>query len=200
MKPKPRLPGVRELNALLREFETILAPAVPDPGFLEQHRRLLAEFGKIHSDWEKRQISVAEGFNVLRTMRLTRKELCHSDILAWLLDHRLDGFGTHAQGKCGFRLFLERLDLPREFARADYRVVREACGQDSRLDILVEARQQFIIGIENKVESNEIVSLQDGEDQTKREWADLERRGKQLHVPTSRIKALFLTPGQELPR
>ena len=112
---------------------------------------------------------VADNFNLLHTMRLTRKELCHSDILAWLLDHRLEVFGTHAQCKLGFCLFLQRLDLPRGYAKADYQVVREASGKEARLDIIIQAPGQFVIGIENKVDS------QEGEDQTQREWADLKR-------------------------
>jgi hypothetical protein len=162
--------------------------------------RLLAEFEKIHAAWAEDQISKAEGFNILRTMRVTRKELCHSDVLAWLLDHRLDGFGTHAQGNCGFRLFLQRLHLPQKFAEADYRVSREASGEESRLDILIEAERQFVIGVENKVASEKMRALNNGRDQTRREWADLKRRGKELRVPTSRIKAFFLTPDEQPPR
>lgn len=191
---------VGELNTLLREFEATFAPATPEPKLFQQRRRFLQQFGEVHTLWEKRQISDAEDFNVLRTMRLTRKELCHSDILAWLLDHRLDGFGTHAQGKRGFQLFLKRLDLPTELAKANYRVAREVSGEESRLDILIEAKGQFIIGIENKVGAEEIVALEDGKYQTQREWADLKRRGKELHVPSCKIKAFFLTPDNQRPR
>jgi hypothetical protein len=191
---------VRELNTLIREYERTLAPAAPAAKLFEQHQRLLHEFEKIHKVWEQRQISVAEGFNILRTMRLSRKELCHSDILAWLLDHRLDAYGTHAQGNRGFRLFLQMLGLPLRFAKANYRVAREVSGLRSRLDILVEADGQFIIGIENKVASSEMLALEDGEHQTQCEWDDLKRRGKKLGVRDSGIKAYFLTPDNQPPR
>ena len=191
---------VRDLRALLREFETTFSHQTLELNQFKQHRGLLRGFTEIHHAWERGQIFVAEDFNVLRTMRLTTKELCHSDILAWLLDHRLNGFGSHSQGKCGFRLFLKALALPAEFADADYRVAREASGKDSRLDILIEADRNFIIGIENKVTSHEILGLEDGKDQTEREWADLERRGEALHVRHGRIRGLFLTPDNQTPR
>ena len=185
---------IRGLNTLLNDFQTTFVARTPDSGNIEQHQQLLAEFGRMQAVWKKEQVLVAENFNLLRILRLTRNELCHSDILAWLLDHRLE-VGTHAQGNCGFRLFLQRLDLPLKYADADYRVVREASGQEARLDILIEADRQFIIGIENKVDSEE------GEDQTSREWADLERRGKELQVPkANKIEAYFLTPDEIEPR
>jgi hypothetical protein len=191
--------AVRELNTLIREFEATLVPATPAAKLFEQHRRLLQEFEEIHSLWEKRQVSVAEDFNVLRTLRLSRNELCHSDILAWLLDHRLHAFGTHAQGNCGFRLFLQSVHLPPGFAKANYRVDREVSGKDARLDIRIEAARQFVIGIENKVGSKEMMGLEDDDVQTRREWADLQRRGRELHVPTKSIKAFFLTPDNQRP-
>jgi hypothetical protein len=179
---------IREFSAFIREFQTRFVPLTSDPYLIAQHQHLLAEFKRPQAAWKKRQVLVAENFNLLRTMRLTRNELCHSDILAWLLDHHLE-IGTHAQGKLGFSLFLLNLDLPLKYAETDYRVVREASGQEARLDIIIEAKGQFVIGIENKVDSEE------GDDQTPREWADLERRGKQLLVPrTNKIEAFFLTP------
>jgi hypothetical protein len=191
--------AVSGLKALLGDFERMFAQKAPELEQFRQNRALLREFGEIHQSWERSQFYVAEDFNILRTMRLTTKELCHSDILAWLLDHRLDGFGTHAQGRCGFRLFLEAVGLPVKFAEEDYRVAREVSGKKSRLDIVIEAEGEFIIGIENKVTSQEILGFEDGEDQTKREWDDLLRRGDKLRVQRSGIKALFLTPDSQAP-
>jgi hypothetical protein len=178
------------LNALLREYHSKFAPATAEPTLTAQHKQLLTDFEREHATWKKDQVLIAEDFNILHTMRLTRKELCHSDILAWLLDYRLEVFGTHAQGKSGFRLFLQRLGLPLHYTKADYRVFREAPGEESRLDILIEAERQFVIGIENKVDAEE------GEDQTRREWADLVRRGKKQSVLPSRVDAFFLTPDE----
>jgi hypothetical protein len=185
---------LREFDALLREFEARFAPQTPELKLIAQHHRLLTDFESAHAVWKEEQISVAEDFNILRTMRLSRKELCHSDILAWLLDHRLEVFGTHAQGKSGFRHFLQRLDLPLQYAQADYRVSREASGVDSKVDILIEAERLFVIGIENKIDSEE------GDDQTRREWADLVRRGKKLFAPPSSVKAFYLTPYRLVPQ
>lgn len=71
------------LNALLREFHAKFAPATPEPTLIAQHQRLLTDFEREHATWKKDQVLTAEDFNILHTMRLTRKELCHSDILAW---------------------------------------------------------------------------------------------------------------------
>jgi hypothetical protein len=192
--------SVAGLRTLLGEFERKFGSKVAVPNQFKQNRALLSEFQAIRRAWEKRQVYEAEGFNVLRTMRLTTKELCHSDVLAWLLDHRLDGFGTHAQGNCGFRFFLKALGLPLEFAKHDYRVAREVSGKDSRLDIVIEAEGKFVIGVENKVTSHEILGFEGERDQTEREWADLLRRSENLHVPRGGIKAFFLTPDIESPR
>ena len=191
--------SLRELKALLSEFERTVTHQAPELKQSEQNKALLGEFQRVHRVWERRQVYEAEDFNVLRTMRLTTKELCHSDILAWLLDHRLDGFGTHAQGKCGFRLFLKAVGLPAEFADADYRVAREVSGREARMDIVIEAERNFIIGIENKVTSHEILGLDDGEHQTQCEWRDLVRRADMLYVRHGRVKPLFLTPDSQRP-
>jgi hypothetical protein len=188
---KARLIG---LGGLLLEFQARFGPAPPTPVACAQHQRLLTDFKRAHSVWKKEQVSVAEDFNILRTLRLTRKELCHSNILAWLLDHRLEVFGTHAQGKRGFRLFLQRVGLPLQYAEADYRVVREPRGEESRLDILIEADGQFVIGIENKVDAKE------RKDQTYDEWADLKRWRQKLLVPRSKVAAFFLTPEELEPQ
>ncbi len=145
--------------------------------------QLLDEFDDQQDGWREQQKLRADDFNILRTMRLGRKEFCHSDILAWLLDSA----ETHAQGNLGFRLFLKELNLPAEFAGKNYKVIREMSGDESRLDIVVESEGEFIIGIENKIDSEE------GKDQTKREWNDLERRKKSLQIPTE-IVAFYLTP------
>jgi len=185
---------------LLGEFERRFGSKAAAPNRFAENRALLSEFQAIRCAWEKRQVYEAEGFNVLRTMRLTTKELCHSDILAWLLDHRLDGFGTHAQRNCGFRLFLEAVGLPVKFAEQDYRVAREVSGQDSRLDIVIEASGEFMIGIENKIGSQETLGFGDEKDQTEYEWDDLMRRAKKLQVPDSKITAFFLTPDFQSPQ
>ncbi len=80
----------RESIALLNEFQARFGAATSEPKLIEQHQRLLVEFESAHAVWKKDQFLVAENFNILNTLKLTRKELCHSDILAWLLDPRLE--------------------------------------------------------------------------------------------------------------
>ena len=179
---------IQEWDALLHEFEVVLT--IPDSQ--SEFEELLKGFDHIHATWQEEQKSCADGFNILETLGITRKELCHSDVLAWLLDHRIDGYGTHCQGNLGFSLFLKELKLPNEYASVNYQVIREHRGQESRLDIVIEAVGQFIIGIENKVDS------QEGEDQTKHEWADLQSR-KATSNPNAKLTALFLTPDKTTP-
>lgn len=177
-----------EWENLLREFEKLTAPVNSELQLVPQLKQLLDDFGAQQNGWRKEQKLRADDFNILRTMRLTRKELCHSDILAWLLDP----MGSHAQGELGFLLFLRELNLPEEFASKHYRVIRELAGEESQLDIVIEAEGGFIIGIENKIDSEE------GDNQTKREWNDLERRRTALSIHTE-IIAFYLTPDEAKP-
>ena len=110
-------------DALLREFEAV--STVPDSK--SDIEDLLKGFDHIHTTWQKEQKACADGFNILQTLGVTRKELCHSDVLAWLLDRRIDGYGTHCQGNLGFSLFLKELNLPDQYANADYRVNHCKC-------------------------------------------------------------------------
>jgi hypothetical protein len=160
----------------------------------EEHRAfesLLAGLQEALVAWRMGQESTADDFNILAVMRLSGNELRHSMVLAWLLDHDLARLGTHAQGRLGFRLFLEELGLPVPYADAPYWVRREVAGDESRVDIEVAARDRFLIWIENKIWSSE------GNDQTHREWSDLVRRAEQIGVPgdlsAGPVHALFLT-------
>src|SRR5665811_975561 len=88
-----------------REFEADLA---------ETHsiRNVLDGFHATREQYRKVRSSSADDFNILEVLQLARKELHYSKVLAWLLDHDLFGFGTHAQGPLGFQIFLEVLGLP----------------------------------------------------------------------------------------
>jgi hypothetical protein len=178
---------VQALRALLTEFKSQFE-AAEETGVIPRHENTLTEFEREHTAWKKTQTLLAEDFNLFTAMRLTRKELCHSDMLAWLLDHRLEAFGTHAQGNAGFTLLLQKLGLPSVYAKTNYRVYREVAGKESILDIVIECEKRFVIGIENKVDARE------GDDQTLREWADMTRRATTNHTPASRMHAFFLTP------
>ncbi|HPD17122.1 MAG TPA: PD-(D/E)XK nuclease family protein [Planctomycetota bacterium] len=163
----------------------------------EDHREfgeLLDGFERAIAAWRDAQKATADDFNLLSVLKVAGDELRHSRVLAWLLDHDLLRLGTHAQGNLGFRLFLEELALPREYANGGYRVHREVAGDESRVDLEVAARGRFLLWIENKIWSAE------GEAQTHREWDDLQRRAAQLGVPADRVHALFLTLGGSPPQ
>jgi len=146
--------------------------------------------------WAEGQRRSADNFNLFEVMEVENDEVCHSKILAWLLDHRIER-GTHAQGNLGFRLFREEIKLELEeecdgrvASYADepnYWVHREVSGIEARVDIEIAARSKFLIHIENKILSAE------GVHQTEREWKDLQARRKELVVPETACHAIFLT-------
>jgi hypothetical protein len=148
--------------------------------------QLLNEYEPACERWRQNQEATADDFNLLDVMNLTGDELRHSMLLAWLLDHRLNHYGTHAQRSLGFRLFLEEFKLPVAWALKSYSVYREVSGFRSRIDVRIQAPGSFIIDIENKIWSDE------GDDQTIREWEDLQERAKALNI--SSVYAIFLTP------
>lgn len=157
----------------------------------EHIRALLAGYNETVERHQRQQEQVADDFNLLDVMRLTGKEIRHSMVLAWLLDHDLRKLGTHAQGNLGFRLFLSEfseLRLPLDYADCRYWVRREVPGDESIVDVEIACRGRFLIHIENKIWSGE------GANQTGREWGDLLRRAKDLNVSAPNIHALFLTP------
>jgi hypothetical protein len=154
----------------------------------DQFHALLDGYYESAERYRLQQEQAADDFNLLDVMRLTGKEIRHSMVLAWLLDRDMRNLGTHAQGTLGFRLFLEELNYPVEYADGKYWVNREVAGDESIVDIEIGSRGRFLIHIENKIWSCE------GTDQTDREWSDLQRRARDLNVNTPDIHALFLTP------
>ncbi|HEV3143299.1 MAG TPA: PD-(D/E)XK nuclease family protein [Gemmataceae bacterium] len=151
-------------------------------------RALLDGYSEAAERNRQRQEQVAVDFNLLEVMNLTGKEIRHSMVLAWLLDHDMRKLGTHAQGNLGFCLFIYEFGLPIEYAACKYWVRREVVGDESIVDVEVACRDRFLIHIENKIWSSE------GIDQTDREWSDVQRRAAELNVIQSHIHGLFLTP------
>jgi hypothetical protein len=160
----------------------------------ERFSDLLTGYGEVMERHRQRQEQFADEFNLLDVMKLTTKEVRHSMVLAWLLDHDLRKLGTHAQGSLGLRLFLSEFGLPAHYADCNYWVRREVAGDDSIVDVEVACRGQFIIHIENKIWSHE------GTDQTDREWLDLRRRAADLAVADRYVHALYLAPHGAEPR
>ncbi len=76
---------------------------------------------------------------------------------------------------------------PLSYAEEPYWVACEVSGDESRVDIEIAARENFVIHIENKILSVE------GPEQTKREWDDLEKRRRELGISESNAHAIFLT-------
>ena len=180
---KHQAASVKEWQKLLGEFGSLPVHDDTESDFVPEIKRLLEDFEGHLNGWREEQKIRADDFNFLRTMRLSRKELYHSDILAWLLDPD----ESHAQGSVGFRLFLVEMNLPEYYANEKYHVIRELSCHESRIDIVIEAEGEFIIGIENKIDA------QEGVTQTESEWSDLQRRKKSMSGQT-KVTALFLTP------
>ena len=159
--------------------------------------RLLPEFFRGYHEalerWRHQQEDSADDFNILEVLRLTGNEIRHSMLLAWLLDWDMTALGTHAQGNLGFRFFLEEFAMPAWYAEGKYRVQREVSADDSTIDVEVAERRRFVVHIENKIWSGE------GDDETNREWQDLQKRAEHLECPES-CHAFYLTPDGTKPR
>jgi hypothetical protein len=186
-------PSTARFRRLLERFvePRDLADAANLTHAAEDHkciRALLEGYNETVERYRHQQEQVADDFNILDVMRLTGKEIRHSMVLAWLLDHDFRRLGTHAQGNLGFRLFLDEFDLPIDYADCRYWVRREVAGDESIVDVEVGYRSRFLIHIENKIWSCE------GTDQTHREWCDMQCRAAELSVSAPHIHALFLTP------
>lgn len=176
---------VRQLRSLMHGYTTALVSSCFRQDML--FRDLFDNFRATFRNWQKSEKTAASGFNLLDTLQISNDEVRHSMMLAWLLDHRIERAGTHAQGSLGFRLFLDELELNSRYSQRQYWVSREVCGSSSRVDIEIAAPSDFIIHIENKIYSEE------GPDQSDREWADLLRRAFEIRVKRNRIHAIFLT-------
>jgi len=201
MTPESNVPGieVQQLQDLLEGFGAAYAFAAP-PGAGDARKALasfpplLEGFDATIEQWKEDQRATADDFNLLEVMQLTKKEIRHSMILAWMLDHDLTRLGTHAQGDIGFRLFVTEVGLPADYAAGrPYRVRREVPSDESRMDIEIAERGRFLIHIENKIGSGL------GHRQLERQWSDLEKRARTMGVPTSSAHLLFLTPDGRKP-
>ncbi len=183
--------SLSKLKSLLDEFTAKQADVdlIPNPIF----QRLLTGLKQNLLTLRKSQEKSANDFNLLDTLQISGDEVKHSMMLTWLLDHRIEQAGTHAQGNLGFQFFLKEIGLNENYAKTNYWVMREVCGEESRVDVEIAARGEFIIHIENKIYSEE------GNDQTAREWRDLQRRAHELGVGQGKMHGIFLTLRGEKP-
>lgn len=148
---------------------------------LAEMQAFLATFEDAHRRvWRSRV-----DFNVFDLLSVVTNEVCHSRVLAWLLDAE----SGHGQGDLFMQTFAEllRLDLPPQ-AFARYQVRTELVGAESIIDVTVFQRGEFLIYVENKILAAE------GIQQVDREFRDMRRLGAVLHVPQDRQFAIFLTP------
>ncbi|MFP3904931.1 MAG: PD-(D/E)XK nuclease family protein, partial [Armatimonadota bacterium] len=104
---------------------------------------------------------------------------------SWLFDRR-EG---HGQQHLFAEAFLSRcgLSLEEETLRR-YSVRTEFSQRESVIDIVIYRQWDFIVYVENKVNAGE------QRDQLAREYRDMRRFGRILHVPDDRQIAVFLTP------
>ena len=153
-----------------------------------QREQRLAEMAAFFTTFEATHRQVWRNrvdFNVFDLLKVTTNEVCHSGVLAWLLDAE----SGHGQGDLFIQTFAELLRLnlpPRAFAR--YQVRTELARAESIIDVSVFQRGAFLIYLENKILAAE------GIQQLEREFRDMRRLGATLHVPTDRQFAIFLTP------
>lgn len=102
-------------------------------------------------------------FNLFDTLKLTKSEIRHSDMLAWLLTPN----GNHGLGDCVLRRLLQSLLRESQMEQKNildillmdldsFEVLREYTRENRRMDILVISRKEKrLICIENKIESGE---------------------------------------------
>lgn len=92
------------------------------------------------------------GFNVFAALRATRKELRHSDFLAWCFDPS----SNRRLADRMLRQLLRSIPALREEAEAEDMSDLEVCRERENIDILlISERNRFVCAIENKWESGE---------------------------------------------
>ena len=143
---------------------------------------LLDEFDKQKELLREKHELTSPYINIFDILKLGHKEMLHSRILGWLF--KLDE--THEQGSLFLELFAEEYGVSISSA-TNYEVRLEDADEESRIDIRVLQKNQFMICIENKIFSSE------GEDQTLREYRDAKQKAKEYGIDLSNIKCFYLT-------
>lgn len=159
----------------------------------ERGRRIKRMAGFLNTFSESQQTLFGHGvatFNIFNLLRISNDEVKHSSFLAWLLNAK----ENHRQGNIFFPEFLHAcdIDIPHGVL-SRYHVWTEFHRMESRIDILVYRKAEFLIYIENKVGSVEV------ENQLAREFRDMRRLGSELGISQERQFAVFLTPDGRQP-
>ncbi|MFO7948090.1 MAG: PD-(D/E)XK nuclease family protein [Armatimonadota bacterium] len=137
------------------------------------------------STWEKERPQPAVDFNVFPLLRVNNDEVIHSRFLSWLFDRR----ESHGQQHLFAGALLELCGLyVEEETLQHYSVYPEFSQAESIIDIVIYRQWDFIVYLENKINAGE------QSDQLAREYRDMRRLARTLHVPEDRQIAVFLTP------
>ncbi|MBS4014967.1 MAG: PD-(D/E)XK nuclease family protein [Candidatus Latescibacteria bacterium] len=154
---------------------------------IEKFKRLLIEYNATREKLLISQRESADDLNILDVLDFTDDEIRHSKFLAFLLDP----LETHAQGNLFFKIFLEEINLPIEYAESKYTVKKEVKGEESIVDIRIRSKESgengFVIYIENKTKSAV------GENQIINESKDLNKAAKISEIPDSRKHGFLLS-------
>jgi hypothetical protein len=175
---------MERMDRFITDFRTLRAAR--REARLEEMDAFFAAFEATH----RRVWRALVDFNVFSLLGVRRDEVCHSGVLAWLLDAE----SGHGEGDLFMRTFAELCCLgipPQAFDR--YRVHTEFGGAESIIDVTAFRRGEFLIYVENKVFAAE------GLDQVDREFGDMRRLGAALDIPKERQFAVFLTPDGRSP-
>ncbi|MFO7945873.1 MAG: PD-(D/E)XK nuclease family protein [Armatimonadota bacterium] len=179
-----RLHRIKEFLSLFgRHFAKTGRPIAPTRGQPPEERaERLRDF---FTTWEDERPEPAADFNVFPLLRVKNNEVIHSRFLSWLFDCR----ESHGQQHLFAEAFLKRCGLsPEEETLRRYSVRAEFSQRESVIDIVMYRQWDFIVYVENKINAGE------QSDQLAREYRDMRRFGRVLHVPDDRQIAVFLTP------
>jgi len=160
--------------------------------FQQQHekgkanRRLQMEhlLESVSDHYRQPKARQAKGFNLFDVFGFGSDEEKHSSILAWLLDEN----AGHGQGNSFLKAFCRQAGIKLSGdALKEYSVRVEYTGRESRIDILIYRKSEFMIYIENKIFAGEQPN------QVDREWRDLNSLAASLWVQPNNRHAVFLT-------
>lgn len=143
---------------------------------LERFMTEYEEFRRIHGHMT--------AFNLFTLLGSHAFEVTNSNLFAWLLDPE----GTHDQGILFLRAFLSLCGIEAEdWVIRQAAVHREYKRKQSRIDLLIVSPGHFLVGIENKVYSNE------GVNQLERQARDLDEATTEFRVPPDRVVRCLLS-------
>ena len=178
------VPSVALMGRVDPQFQRLFHSFTRRQAAVEQARS--SEFGRLfkefaESDERSRSIRAptTPRLNILEPFGLSRRELCHSAVLAWFLSENSD----HEQGSLFLSSLLRLLRIDCQHLK-HYVVQREKPG---RVDVAAFASAHFAVFVENKVDAKE----------RRNQFEDLinalARFSRNHAIPVERTAAVFLT-------